>query len=105
MLFSAATLSRSGTGKHGFADGGMPDNLMEHQGELVTPSDSTDLPSGVCIGLYISGSGGNINVNLNGGGTAVLTSLSAGQFVQVAATRVLSTSTTATNVYAIYRSL
>lgn len=73
----------------------------ERTGELITPSDSTDLPSGPCRGVYVTGAG-NVNVNLAGGGTAVLTGLSAGQIVDINATRILATSTTATGVYALY---
>lgn len=73
----------------------------ERTGVAVTPDDSNDLPNGPCRGLYVTGSG-NVNVNLAGGGTAVLTGLSAGQIVDINATRVLATSTTATGVYALY---
>lgn len=77
----------------------------EYQSNPVTPSDSTDLVAGPdggsCRGLYITGAG-NVNVNLLGGGTAVLTGLSAGQTVVVGVTRVLSTSTTATGISALY---
>ena len=45
---------------------------------------------------------GNVNVNLVGGGTAVLTSLSAGQIIEVGAQRILNTSTTATGIFALY---
>ena len=49
----------------------------ELQGVAVTPADGTDLPNGACMAIYVTGAG-NVNVNLAGGGTAVLTSLSAG---------------------------
>lgn len=75
--------------------------LAETEGEAVTPSDSVDLPSGACIGIYVTGAG-NVNVNLVGGGTAVLTGLSAGQTLLINVTRILSTSTTATGIYALY---
>lgn len=61
----------------------------------VTPSDSVDLPNGITRGL-LAVTAGNINVNLAGGGTAVLTGLAVGQMVAVAVSRVLATSTTAT---------
>ena len=48
----------------------------EYEGEAVTPSDSADLPSGPCTAIYVTGAG-NVNVQLAGGGTAVLTGLSA----------------------------
>lgn len=74
------------------------------EGESITPSDSADLPSGVCMAIAVTGAG-NVNVNLATGGTAVLTGLSAGQIVHVAASRVLATSTTATGIFALYRNL
>lgn len=77
----------------------------EYQANPITPSDATDISpapdGGSCRGLYIGGAG-NVNVNLIGGGTAVLAGLSAGQFVVVGVTRVLSTSTTATLIQALY---
>ena len=77
----------------------------EYQSNPVTPSDSVDLVAapdgGSCRGLYITGAG-NVNVNLLGGGTAVLTGLSAGQYVVCGVSRVLATSTTATGIQALY---
>jgi len=77
----------------------------EYQALAVTPSDAVDLPTapdgGDCRGLYITGAG-NVNVNLTGGGTAVLTTLSAGQYVVIGVSRVLATSTTATGILALY---
>lgn len=85
--------------------GKTPSEHPEYQAYAVTPSDSVDLPSGPdtgsCRGLYITGAG-NVSVNLLNGGTAVLTSLSAGQYVVCGITRVLSTSTTATGILALY---
>jgi hypothetical protein len=73
----------------------------DFDGYPVTASDSADLGNGPCRAIYVTG-GGNVNVNLVGGGTAVLTGLSAGQIVLVQAQRILSTSTTATGVFALY---
>lgn len=73
----------------------------EFEGEPVTASDATDLGSGACTAIYVTGAG-NVNVNLAGGGTAVLTGLSAGQIVRVNASRILATSTTATGIFALY---
>ena len=76
----------------------------------VTPADGADLPSGLIGGvtgtrpttaLAVTGAG-NVNVQLFGGGTAVLTGLAAGQIIPIAVTRVLSTSTTATGIFAVY---
>lgn len=73
----------------------------DFDGYAVTPDDANDLPNGPCRALYVTGAG-NVNINLPGGGTAVLTGLSAGQIVEVSAQRVLNTSTTATGVFALY---
>lgn len=78
----------------------------DYESIAVTPADGTDLVKGSgnnrdCRGLFITGAG-NVNVNLTGGGTAVLTGLSAGQRVICGITRVLSTSTTATGILALY---
>ncbi len=77
----------------------------EYKSNPVTPDNANDLPlgpdRGFARGLYITGAG-NVNVNLLGGGTAVLTGLSAGQYVVVGVTRVLATSTTATGLFALY---
>ena len=75
--------------------------LTEFQADSVTPSDATDLPSGPCTAIFVTGAG-NVNINLSGGGTAVLTGLAASQIVRVNASRILNTSTTATGIYALY---
>jgi len=75
--------------------------LSEFAGNAVTASDSADLPDGPCTAIYVT-VGGNVNVNLAGGGTAVLTGLTAGQIVRVNASRILATSTTATGIFALY---
>lgn len=59
----------------------------------VTPSDTVDLPGGPTSGLLVT-TAGNVNVNLQGGGTAVLTGLVLGQLLPITVTRVLATSTT-----------
>jgi hypothetical protein len=73
-----------------------------YEGFAVTPADGTDLSNGPCDALFVT-VGGNVNVNLLGGGTAVLTGLVAGQIIPIAAQRVLSTSTTATGIFALYK--
>ena len=70
----------------------------------VTPSDSVDLvaPPGMqCVGLAVTGAG-NVNVNLRNGGTAVLTTIGALQMLDIAVTRILATSTTATGIRALF---
>jgi hypothetical protein len=72
----------------------------------VTPSDTVDIPAVTggtnngCV-LYIGGAG-NIKVTTVGGDDVVFVGLSAGQFVPVQVKRVWSTSTTATNIVALW---
>lgn len=77
----------------------------EYEALPYTPADGTDIPlSSIGEGaraIYVGGAG-NVNVDLLGGGTAVLTGLSAGQIVVVAVTRIRATSTTATALQALY---
>jgi hypothetical protein len=75
---------------------------VEYDGYAVTRDDSNDLPNGPCDGLYITGAG-NVAINLPDAGTAVLTTLSALQILDISVQRVKSTSTTATGIYALYR--
>lgn len=69
------------------------DYPAEYSGRAVTPNDSADLPDGPCIALRITVSG-NINVDLGGGATAVLTNVVAGQTLRIQVFRVRATSTT-----------
>lgn len=73
----------------------------DYDGHAITASDSVDLGNGPTKALYVT-VGGNISVNLAGGGTAVLTSVVAGQILPIAVTRVLATGTTATGIVALY---
>lgn len=67
----------------------------------VTPHDSTDFTY-ACRALYIGGAG-NISVQTIGGQSAVVfVGLPAGTILPVRATRVNSTSTTATSIVALY---
>lgn len=72
----------------------------------VTPSDTVNIPAVTggtnngCV-LYVGGSG-NIKVTTVGGDDVVFVGLSAGQFVPVQVKRVWSTSTTATNIVALW---
>lgn len=67
----------------------------------VTPSDSADLPDGPCRALYV-GTTGNISLIPSGGGSAVTFTAVAVGVLPVAAKRVRSTSTTASNILALY---
>jgi hypothetical protein len=74
----------------------------EYDGYAVTASDANDLPNGPCDAIYVTGAG-NVAINLPDAGTAVLTSLGAGQITECKAQRIKSTSTTATGIFALYR--
>jgi hypothetical protein len=66
----------------------------------VTPSDSTNLPSG-CRGLYV-GATGDLSL-LGAGGTSVtFTAVNAGTILPVGPVRVNQTGTTATAIVALY---
>lgn len=65
----------------------------------VTPSDTTVL--GGVRGLFVGGAG-NVNLETEGGTTLVFTGVVAGSILPIRAIRVLSTSTTATNIVALY---
>ncbi len=84
-------------GRNGGA--GLPD--WYYDAKAVTPADGTDLPDGPCLALYVGGAG-NISLVTTGGTTLTLTGLLVGHVYRVAATRVRSTSTTATNIVALY---
>jgi hypothetical protein len=83
-----------------------------HQGYLVegrpaasaaaiTPNDSADL-SNVTRGIYVGG-GGNVKVDMNDTGTAVVFyNVPVGVVLPIRAARVYSTGTTATNLVALY---
>lgn len=69
------------------------------QAVAVTPSDDTDLTK-VTRGLYV-GVSGDVNCDI-GGVTLIFTAMAAGIIHPIAVTRVRATSTTATNMVAIY---
>lgn len=72
--------------------------VAAHGAFLVTPSDATIIP--VTRALYIGGTG-NINVRMADTQTILFTAVPVGIFpIQV--DQVLSTSTTATNIVALY---
>lgn len=69
--------------------------------KAVTADDDNDLPDGAAKALYIGGSG-NINLDTIDGTTVVFNELIAGSILPVRVARVRSTSTTATNIVALY---
>ena len=67
----------------------------------INPNDSADLPDGPCRSIYVGGDG-NLNITDCHGNTEIFYAVSAGSVYPFQATRVLSTSTTATNLRALY---
>lgn len=67
--------------------------------QAVTPSDSTNL-TGTARALYV-GVGGNI-VAIIGGSPITFTNVQDGTILPIACTRINATSTTATNMVALY---
>lgn len=68
----------------------------------ITPHDSTNFTNGEARGIYV-GVGGNVVVVLPGtGGAVTFTNVPSGAVLPVRAIRVNSTSTTATNMVALY---
>jgi len=105
QIFKRQTLNGAGTAGSTANFGKVADT--EYDGYAVTPADGTDLPNGPCDALYCT-AGGNVAVqNVIGGVTALATttlaSLATGQILPIQASRVLSTNTTATGVFALYR--
>lgn len=68
----------------------------------VVPSDTVNFTTGRAVGLYIGGAG-NVSLVDDSGATVVFTGLLVGTVYHFACTRVNATSTTATNIRALYR--
>lgn len=66
----------------------------------VTPNDSADLTD-IGAALYVGGDG-NVRVKMAGGNTVTFTGVVAGTVLPILVDRVYSTSTTATNILALY---
>jgi hypothetical protein len=67
----------------------------------ITPNDSTDLPVKPCRGIYV-GVGGNITCDIGDDTNVQYLNVPQGTVLQVQATRVRATGTTATNLVAMY---
>jgi hypothetical protein len=67
----------------------------------VTPSDTEDLPDGVCAGLDIGG-GGDVKVTFQNGDVYTFVARPSGSFIPAAIARVWATGTSATNIGAAY---
>ncbi|MNY14738.1 hypothetical protein D3C86_1479240 [compost metagenome] len=69
--------------------------------KLVTPSDTTDLPGGNCIGIYV-GVAGNLTIVNPDGSEVLITNLFAGVVYPFPAKRIKATGTTASGILAVY---
>lgn len=80
-------------------------NPIEDQGarslKAVTPSDSADLPNGVCRALWIGAAGDVAIIAENDTSAVTLADVPAG-LLPVRAKRVMSTNTAATDIVALY---
>jgi hypothetical protein len=69
--------------------------------KAITTSDTVNLPDGVCDAILVNGAG-NVVVVLENDETATITGVVAGTILPLTVKRVNATSTTATNMYALY---
>lgn len=68
----------------------------------VTPDNDNDLPDGVCRALWIGGEG-DVQLTADDDDTdVVIASVTSGTLLLIRAKRVHATSTTATNILALY---
>ena len=67
----------------------------------VTPHDTTELPHGMCRGIYV-GVTGNVAVQDKDGTNVVFVGVPAGTILPVKAKIIRSTSTTATSLIALF---
>ena len=75
---------------------------LDYDGLAVTPADATNLPNGICRGVYVTGTGGNIAGTTPSGATVVLTGVPANTVVPIDLSIIAATSTTATGILALY---
>lgn len=82
----------------------------EYQGAAVTPADATDLPNGVCDAIFAT-TAGNVSLDLPNvstadgtvtSRTAIVIPVGANSVLYIRASRVRSTGTTATGIFALY---
>jgi hypothetical protein len=69
--------------------------------KAITTSDTVNLPDGVCDAILVNGAG-NVVVVLENDETTTITGVVAGTILPLTVKRVNATSTTATNMYALY---
>jgi hypothetical protein len=74
---------------------------LDYDGMAVTPADATALPSGICRGVAVTGTG-NITGTTPSGATVVLTSVPINTVVPIDLSIIAATGTTATGIFALY---
>jgi hypothetical protein len=93
ILTKLTTGVRFGGFKHG------PQQMQAEDAVAVTPDDTDTIA--ITSGLYV-GSDGNVNVTMASGNDVIFTGVLAGSILPIRVIKVLSTSTTATNIIALY---
>lgn len=76
-------------------------NMMNKDAVAVTPADGTDLPRGICNGIYVGGAGA-VAVITEAGSTVTFAAVPVGTLLQIRARRILATGTAATLMLAMY---
>lgn len=77
------------------------DTVAAKAAVAITPNDSTNLPRVPCRSIYV-GAGGDVKVDMVGGGTVTFTSVLAGTILPIQAVRVYATGSTASAMLALY---
>ncbi len=85
--------------KHGFKDNNILAPALDYSS--VTPSDTVDFTFGLTRALYVGGAG-DIQAVRYDGAVVPFTSVPAGSTLAIRTRRVNATSTTATNIVALY---
>ena len=76
-------------------------NMTNKDAVAVTPNDGTNLPRGVCNALYIGGAGA-VAVTTEVGSVVTFAAVPVGTMLQIRASKVMATNTTATLILAMY---
>ena len=76
------------------------DGMSFGHAEAVTPHNTNDL-SGPCDSLYVGGAGA-VKIDTAGGETVTISGVQAGSCINIRATRVYSTDTTATDIVRLW---
>ena len=76
--------------------------VQDYDGLACTPTNATQLPNGICRGLYVTGTGNVAGTMADGTTTFVLTGVPANTLIPINVSIVASTATTATNIFTLY---